>query len=288
MNQGPAEQAAVLNGVSLHWFEWGAPGPEPSIILIHATGFHARCWDQVVKALPDRHVLALDMRGHGRSGKTPPFSWDSYGNDLLAWLAYLGLEGTIAVGHSMGGYALADAAASGGPFFERLLLIDPVILPPELYAARATGPQDPSEHPTSKRKNHWENWRAMEARFADRLPFKRWKPAVLADYCRYGVLPDGQGAFVLACPPEVEASIYLGSAGRDLYSRLPRVTQPVTVLRAPPRVGPRDVMDFSASPTWPELAGAFPQGRDVVLAEHSHFIPMEAPELTARYILGEL
>ena len=69
VTQGPAEHAAVLNGVSLHWFEWGAPGPEPTIVLIHATGFHARCWDQVVKALPGRHVLALDLRGHGRSGK---------------------------------------------------------------------------------------------------------------------------------------------------------------------------------------------------------------------------
>jgi pimeloyl-ACP methyl ester carboxylesterase len=273
--------------VSLHWFEWGAPGPEPSIVLIHATGFHARCWDKVVKALPGRHVLALDLRGHGRSGKTPPFSWDSYGNDLVAWAEHLGLAGAIAAGHSMGGYALTDAAASKPEAFSRLLLIDPVILPPELYAERASGPQDPSAHPTAKRRNHWENWEAMEARFADRLPFKRWEPAVLQDYCRYGVLPGPEGDFVLACPPEVEASIYLGSAGRDIYQRIPEVRVPVTVLRAPPRTGPRDVMDFSASPTWPELASKFPQARDVVLPEHSHFIPMEAPALTAAYILGE-
>jgi len=287
VTQGPAEHAAVLNGVSLHWFEWGAPGPAPSIVLIHATGFHARCWDQVVKALPGRHVLALDLRGHGRSGKTPPFSWDSYGNDLVAWAEHLGLAGAIAAGHSMGGYALTDAAASKPGAFSRLLLIDPVILPPELYAERASGPQDPSAHPTAKRRNHWENWEAMEARFADRLPFKRWVPAVLQDYCRYGVLPGPEGDFVLACPPEVEASIYLGSAGRDIYQRIPEVRVPVTVLRAPPRTGPRDVMDFSASPTWPELASKFPQAREVVLPEHSHFIPMEAPALTAAYILGE-
>ena len=58
-----------------------------------------------MKALPGRHVLALDLRGHGRSGKTPPFSWDSYGNDLVAWAEYLGLAGAMAAGHSMGGYA---------------------------------------------------------------------------------------------------------------------------------------------------------------------------------------
>ena len=75
------------------------------------------------------------------------FSWDSYGNDLVAWAEHIGLAGAIAAGHSMGGYALTDAAASKPEVFSRLLLVDPVILPPALYAERASGPQDPSAHP---------------------------------------------------------------------------------------------------------------------------------------------
>ena len=42
---------------------------------MHAAGFHARVWDATVSlvrdAVPDSHMLALDMRGHGRSGNTP-------------------------------------------------------------------------------------------------------------------------------------------------------------------------------------------------------------------------
>jgi hypothetical protein len=46
-------------------------------------------------------------------------------------------------------------------------------------------------------------------------------------------------------------------------------------------------MDFASSPTWHGVAAAFPDGRDVYLPELTHFIPMQDPELTARFIVDE-
>jgi hypothetical protein len=46
-------------------------------------------------------------------------------------------------------------------------------------------------------------------------------------------------------------------------------------------------MDFASSPTWESLAAQFPRGRDVYLPELSHFMPMQDPELTARFIADE-
>ena len=43
-------------------------------------------------------------------------------------------------------------------------------------------------------------------------------------------------------------------------------------------------MDFSLSPTWPELATRFPRGRDVYLPHLTHFIPMQDPALVARFV----
>ncbi|MEE4381536.1 MAG: alpha/beta hydrolase [Pseudomonadales bacterium] len=287
MSDVPREHRRQVNGVELVWFEWGrADAIRPTILLVHATGFHARCWDRVVARLPGRHVIAVDLRGHGRSGKTPPFSWDTFGADVAALVEALGLRDAIGVGHSMGGYSVAEAAALVPGAFSRLLLVDPVIMAPDVYAARGQW-IDGEAHPTAKRRNAWTDWQEMFARFEGRLPFSAWDRDVLEDYCRYGVLPDEHGeGFVLACPPRIEASIYVGSAGRDIYALIDRVRIPVTVLRAKPRTGERDVMDFSASPTWPELASRFPEGRDVLLDDHSHFIPMEDPALTAEYILG--
>jgi hypothetical protein len=50
----------------------------------------------------------------------------------------------------------------------------------------------------------------------------------------------------------------------------------------PSQEGP---MDMTASLTAPDLATRFRHGRDIVV-QHSHFIPMEAPGLVARYVNG--
>jgi len=55
-------------------------------------------------------------------------------------------------------------------------------------------------------------------------------------------------------------------------------------LRALPRDASSQEVDFSASPTWPELADQFQRGQDVLLPELSHFIPMQDPSLVADFI----
>ena len=55
-----------IGEVELSLIEWVGTG-DP-ILLLHATGFHSRCWNQVVKHLPGRHIYAADLRFHGASG----------------------------------------------------------------------------------------------------------------------------------------------------------------------------------------------------------------------------
>ena len=89
------------------------------------------------------------------------------------------------------------------------------------------------------------------------------------------------------CPPNVEAAIYMGSSDGNIYAELDRVTMPVVILRARREEGDRTKMDFSLSPTFPGLASLMPNARDVYLPELTHFIPMQAPALTAEYLRGE-
>jgi pimeloyl-ACP methyl ester carboxylesterase len=189
----------------------------------------------------------------------------------------------------MGGHAVVQAAAREKARFERLVLVDPVIMDPELYASikGATGTQQPKDHPTSKRNNLWQSWREMFDRLSGRGSFAVWRRDVLEDYCRYGVLPNPDGAgWVLACPPLVEASIYTGSGGRDIHDLFATIDVPVTVLRGEKRTR-LEAMDFLASPTWERLADQFPKGRDVYLPHLTHFIPMQDPDLVARFVEAE-
>ncbi|MEQ8859530.1 MAG: alpha/beta hydrolase [Pseudomonadales bacterium] len=285
MQGEPTAYQFQTSQIRLSYFEWG-PDDAPVVLLVHATGFHARCWDRTVAALPEGYrVIAVDMRGHGRSDKREPYLWAAFGRDLAEFCAGLGLEGAIGVGHSMGGHCVTQVAAQAPATFTRLLLVDPVILDPEVYGTRQQEFATAEDHPVSRRRNHWASWEEMFERFVDRAPFSLWRRDVLEDYCRYGVLPraDGDG-FELACPPMVEASIYMGNSRTDVHDRIPGIQQPVVVLRARAREADSSAMDFSGSPTWPALAAEFPNGRDVYLPHLTHFIPMQDPELVARFI----
>lgn len=276
----PSFSRVDLGELALGLFEWPGSDPGlPPLLLVHATGFHARCWDAVVELLPDFHIFAPDMRGHGRSEKpAPPYPWTNYVRDVVALAEQLGLRGALGVGHSKGGYAVARAAAWAPGVFAGLLLVDPVIMARERYGDAAF-----DEHFAARRRNHWNSPDEMYERFRARPPFASWQPRVLRDYCDHGLLPspDGDG-YVLACPPAIEAATYAGSAGQDPFDDLARVEIPVRILRGRTRAA--NAMDMSSSPTLPGLWRHFPNATDRHLPGHSHFIPMEDPALVAHEI----
>jgi lipase len=272
------EGRVAVNGVELATYTW--PGDGPPVLLAHANSFHGRCWEPVVARLPGRQCVAFDQRGHGQSDKpAPPYRWPDFGADLAALARALGLRGAIGVGHSLGGYATALAAALAPECFRALLLIDPVILPPARYTGRL-----PGEHGAARRRARWESPAALFARLHARHPFSRWEPAALHAYCDHGLLPapDGDG-LLLACPPAVEADIYQGNTAHPIYDAIATLRLPVVVVRGHPyQVNPAE--DLAASPTAPDLAAAFARGRDIHLVDHTHFIPMEDSALVARLI----
>jgi|TARA_Y100000310_G_scaffold107696_1_gene106108 pimeloyl-ACP methyl ester carboxylesterase len=291
----PAEKQIKINGVSLTVFEWGEQQLD-TVLLVHATGFHARCWDQVVNNLGDCHVVAVDMRGHGRSEKTGPFAWDVFGQDVTELVAVMDLTGLVGVGHSMGGHSVTQAAANEPDRFKGLVLVDPVIMSPEMYAARReheaaqdSEGQDGQLHPVARRRNSFADADEMFYHMENRGSYAVWNRDVLRDYCDYGVLPNADGGdYALACPPEIEASIYTGSSGRDIYDKIDTISMPVKVLRARERSPDSQQMDFSTSPTWSGLADRFQQGEDIQLPDLTHFIPMQEPALVADHIKDSL
>jgi pimeloyl-ACP methyl ester carboxylesterase len=253
---------------------WDWPGEDPPFLFAHATGFHGRCWDRIIRTFPQRRCLALDARGHGRSsGLELPYHWRIFGQDMAAVAEHLDLHDAVGIGHSSGGHTTVQAAALRPQTYRALLLVDPTIFPPEYYGRE---PFDASF--TLRRRNVWTSPDEMFERFKDRLPFARWQPEILRDYCDFGVLPEN-GQFVLACPPAVEASIYENSkaTGSNIYPQVALIQQPVVIMRAGTERNP-EALDLAASPTASDLASRFSHGRDIVLPEASHFIPMEQPD----------
>ena len=267
------------SGVRIAVWDW--PGEGPPLLFAHATGFHGRCWDEIIRRVPGRRAVAIDFRGHGLSDKpAPPYPWRFFGRELAAVVEALELHGTIGIGHSMGGHSITACAIERPETFSALLLVDPTIFTPGYYGAQRF-------HDTSfieRRRNVWKSPDAMFERFHKRPPFDQWQPQILRDYCEFGLLP-ANGHFVLACPPEIEASIYQHSNAADsnLYPGISSITVPVTVMRGG-REWRMDAFDLASSPTAADLATKFPNGRDLWLEGRSHYIPMESPGLIAELL----
>lgn len=282
----PRLHRSVANGITQAWFEWRAErrGQDPSVWMVHATGFHGRIWDQVVHLLPGRHVIAAEQRGHGRSQAADLDGWQDFGHDLAALAVALDAQGAVGVGHSLGAHALVQAAAHQPDRFSRLVLIDPTIFAPAEY--HRPPPPPGTLHPAAARKNHFASAQAMFDRFVERPPYNVFQRQALHDYCEHGLRKADSGSgFQLACDPAFEGKVYpLAQQNLGIYASIRALRIPVLVVRARPQDVSILPWDPLGSPTWPGLAQEFHDGSDLHLTDKTHMLPMEDPALVARLI----
>ena len=277
-----------VNGAELAYFERNQPDPaKPTLLFNHATGFHGRIWDRIVEPFADHHSIALEQRGHGRSEKLKVEHWKVVGEDVAGLVRALKLGNLIGVGHSMGAHALVDAAATGA--FARLVLLDPTIADPDSYANPMPLNFEGGIHPAARRRNRFASVEEMMERLATKSAFPVFDRQTFRDYCQHGLLPTPDGGLQLACPPEIEASVYMSArTNADIFASVAAVEAPVLIVRAKAPEGERAPMDFASSPTWPGLASRFRQGREIYRPDITHFIPMQIPDEVIDLIRQEI
>jgi lipase len=126
--------------VQLHHHAWG-PEDGPPLLALHGVRGHGRRFRRLAEErLARRHrVIALDLRGHGRSGWDPPWDLGTHVADVLETLDALGLEQVIPVGHSYGGRVVTELAAAAPDRITRPILLDPALHVPAADAALSAG-----------------------------------------------------------------------------------------------------------------------------------------------------
>ena len=254
--------------------------PARTAVLVHATGFHARTWDSVVRLLPeDWRVFALDMRGHGASQAPPDKAgadWRELAADLNEWLAQRDLTDVVAAGHSMGGCICTIAAATGDRI-ESLALVDPVLFNPQ--GPMPPMPPDGLAVAARKRRRIWSSPREMAESLTGRGAFTHWPKELVESYVRYGLTPIGRlGEWELACDPEVEAWCFEHAATVDPWPEMAQASQPTLILRAGEKQG-------HGSPTGQNAAEVFPNAFETVIEDSDHFIPMRRPDAVAEAMI---
>ncbi|WP_379922672.1 alpha/beta hydrolase [Erythrobacter sp. R86502] len=282
----PVTRSYPVNGIDLAVHHWASAGGGVPLVFAHATGFHGRVFDAIIEAFPHHPAHAIDLRGHGQSRAGPISDWRLLASDVAGFLEQADLSGAVGIGHSMGAHTLLQVAADAPHHFSRLVLFDPVILAPEFYSPDQLLYTAENPHPAIRRKRDFASAEAMIERFAGRDPYDLFAPRVFHDYCRYGLVPAAAGdGLELACPPEVEASVYASSRSNGAILDAARhINLPVLVIRA----AHTDLQDFKSSPTWPNLAQILPQGTDLYRPDMTHFHPFQDPEDAAKIIAGAI
>jgi pimeloyl-ACP methyl ester carboxylesterase len=134
-NLTPLSRFVEINGLSLHYADWGGTANGRSIVLLHGGAAHCHWWDDVAPKLTSLgQVMALDLRGHGRSAwaRPPVYGPRAYVADVSAFLATIG-HPAVLVGHSMGG-EIAQWVAAGHPeLIEALVVVDAPAGPPPIW-----------------------------------------------------------------------------------------------------------------------------------------------------------
>jgi lipase len=111
----------------LHVHEWGDPRGEPLVCLHGVTGYASVYQRLAEERWSHRRVLAFDLRGHGRSGWEPPWTFATHVADLAETSAALRLSAADWVGHSFGGRLVLELASAHPELVRRAVLLDPAI-----------------------------------------------------------------------------------------------------------------------------------------------------------------
>ncbi len=135
----------------------GIPG-EPPVLLLHGRTMRSEDWENIFPRLATRYrVIALDQRGHGKSGRAQVYTLSAFVDDALRVLREVAKAPAVLIGHSLGAIVAYVAAGRAPDLVRGLALEDPPI---GEYGAQLTGP-------------FWEGLRAALARREDPTAFAR-------------------------------------------------------------------------------------------------------------------
>jgi pimeloyl-ACP methyl ester carboxylesterase len=111
MNTSPKSDFVNLNGIRLHFLDWGGEGP--ALLFLAGMGCTAHIFSRIAPRFADKfHVLALDRRGHGDSDY-PESGYDAgtLTEDVRQFLDARGIEQVVLAGHSFAVVELCHFAA---------------------------------------------------------------------------------------------------------------------------------------------------------------------------------
>jgi esterase len=238
----------------------GTPTDRPPLVIAHGLYGSGRNWGAIARRLAEtRQVVAVDMRNHGDSPRSPDHSYAAMARDLAATIAGLGGQADL-LGHSMGGKAAMVLALGEPERVRRLIIAD---MAPVAYG-----------------HSQLQYARAMQA----------------VDLAAVRRRADADAALAASVPePNLRAfflqSLAVGPSGAAWKLNLPVLAEEMPRIMDFPEVsgrfdGPTLFLaggrsDYVRPEHWPRIRALFPAARHVAIPDAGHWLHAEAPDVVS-------
>jgi len=260
--QAPAayvDKYANVNGLRLHYLDWGSPD-KPPMILLHGIARHAHTFDHLAPHFAGSfHVLAIDLRGHGDSDWDPEGDYlvEDHVKDLEDLIAQLRLQRITLLGNSTGG-RVAQVFAGLHPNLVAKLVVEDV------------GPERPEDIASGfarRVRQEADGWASEDELVAQ---LTKENPGVAADwirgYAHFGSRRRGDGRLVWKRDPDL-VKAFLPT---ELWRYVSRITSPtIYILGGKSTIVPAE--------TQRRLKETLPRCEIVVMPGLGHYPGVENP-----------
>ena len=256
----PADRFVTVDGLRIHYLDWGAP-EKPPLIMLHGIGRVAHTFDHIAPNFASKyHVMAVDMRGHGDSGWDPKGAYlvEDYVKDIEDLAEQLRLRNIVIWGNSTGG-RVAQVFAGLHPDLVTAVISEDV------------GPERPSQLADNVarqlKQEDATGWASEEELLAQlKTSYPRTSEEILRAYSHYGTKKRPDGRVIWKRDP----AIANGFVPTELWRFVRQIKPPIIYI-----LGGRSTVVPAA--TQEELKKALPQAEIVTVAGAGHYPSEESP-----------
>ncbi|RTE85779.1 MULTISPECIES: alpha/beta fold hydrolase [Gammaproteobacteria] len=267
----------------------------PILHFIHGNSYcgliYAPLWHELQHHFD---IFLHDAQGHGDSDHGEYFvGWERSAELAVeVWRAHKPrfqqqgeMPEVIGMGHSFGGVLTTAIQAQYPDMFSRLMLLDPIVMPPAMVLFLKTLSwlkvyhKNPHAKRAGRRRASWPSQQDALQALNNRGMHKGWTPEAMEAFVQHGLEQMDNGEWHLKCKPSREAEIF-SSYFLKIWSLIPRVKSPVDIF-----VG-EDTYPFlwRSMRKWKKVK---PQTR-IVSVEGGHCFMQQHPQFIAQEIVKTL
>lgn len=244
------------------------------LLLYHANAYMPELYIPFLRQLPEYKVTALRQRPLWDKTVQKIKDWDIFTQDLIRFCDENNIAQIDAIGHSLGAVAIWKALSLRPELFNKVVLIDPVILPEETVRWVSLLPYKLKERirPVIKiaslRRNQWASREEARIHLGSKGVFKKMDPEVFDLFIKFGIVP-GENGFMLAFPREWEAMIY--ASPENTWKFMAKTTKQIMIIKA-------QHSNVISNETWEKVKSKNANNLYVEMKDVGHLIPFEKPK----------